>query len=143
MANRKDAKRLQKIPGVGPIIAATIVAETADIHRFRSARAFAAYTGLVPRVRSSAGKAKLGHITRSGPPGLRWALGHAIFASVRSKQASAATSFYRRKSKKGKPKKVAMCAAAHKLARIVYVMLTRDEEFRPPRLRRTAAAKAA
>ena len=73
MADREDAKRLQKIPGIGPIIAATILAETADIHRFPSARAFAAYTGLVPRVRSSAGKAKLGHITRSGPPGLRWA----------------------------------------------------------------------
>ena len=143
MVSREDARRLQKIPGVGPIIAATIVAETADIHRFRSARAFAAYTGLVPRVRSSAGKAKLGHITRSGPPGLRWALGHAIFASVRSKQGSAATSFYRRKAKRGKPKKVAMTAAAHKLARIVYVMLTRDEDFRPPRQRRDTAAKAA
>ena len=143
MASREDARRLQKIPGIGPIIAATIVAETADIQRFGNARAFASYTGLVPRVRSSAGKAKLGHITRSGPPGLRWALGHAIFASVRSKQPSAATSFYRRKSKKGKPKKVAMCAAAHKLARIVYVMLARGEEFRPPRQRNNSAANKA
>lgn len=138
-----DAQRLQKIPGVGPIIAATILAETAEISRFANARAFAAYTGLVPRVRSSAGKAKLGHITRSGPPGLRWALGHAIFASVRSKQASAATNFYRRKSGRGKPKKLAMTAAAHKLARIVYVMLTRGEEFRPPRQRTTTAPKKA
>ena len=143
MASNEDARRLQAIPGVGPIIAATIVAETADIQRFRSARAFAAYTGLVPRVRSSAGKAKLGHITRSGPPGLRWALGHAIFASVRSKKASAATDFYRRKSKKGKPKKLAMTAAAHKLARIVYVMLTNHEEFRAPQRRCSIAAKAA
>ena len=143
IANSEDGKRLQEIPGVGPIIAATIVAETADIQRFRNARAFAAYTGLVPRVRSSAGKAKLGHITRSGPPGLRWALGHAIFASVRSKKPSAPTSFYRRKSKRGKPKKLAMTAAAHKLARIVYVMLTRGEEFRPPRQRHSVAANAA
>ncbi len=141
MTSREDANRLQKIPGVGPIIAATIVAETADIGRFPSARAFAAYTGLVPRVRSSAGKAKLGHITRAGPPGLRWALGHAIFASIRSKKASAATSFYRRKCKRGKPKKVAMCAAAHKLARIVYVMLTSGVEFQSPRQRRIAAAQ--
>lgn len=142
-SDRDDIKRLQKIPGVGPIIAATIVAETAGILRFPSARAFAAYTGLVPRVRSSAGKAKLGHITRGGPPGLRWALGHAIFASVRSKHPSAATEFYRRKSKKGKPKKVAMCAGAHKLARIVYAMLTEEEDYRPPRKRRSAAANAA
>ncbi|MCB9871278.1 MAG: IS110 family transposase [Planctomycetes bacterium] len=90
------------------MIAATILAETADIERFPNARAFAAYTGLVPRVRSSAGKAKLGNITRSGPPGLRWALGHAIFASIRSKHPSAATEFYRLKAKRGKPKKLAM-----------------------------------
>ncbi len=143
IADREDARRLQEIPGVGPIIAATIVAETADIQRFKSARAFASYTGLVPRVRSSAGKAKLGHITRSGPPGLRWALGHAIFASIRAKKPSAATAFYRHKAKKGKPKKVAMCAAAHKLARIVYVMLTRNEDFRPPRQRAASPVSVA
>lgn len=139
---RDDARRLRQIPGIGPIIAATIIAETADIGRFQSARAFAAYTGLVPRVKSSAGKAKHGHITRSGPSGLRWALGHAIFASIRSTKPSAPTSYYRKKSKKGKPKKVAMVAAAHKLARIVYVMLSRGEDFRPPRSRRTSAADA-
>ncbi len=142
ISDRDDARRLRQIPGVGPIIAATIIAETADIGRFQSARAFAAYSGLVPRVKSSAGKAKHGHITRSGPPGLRWALGHAIFASVRSTKPSAPTSYYRKKSKKGKPKKVAMVAAAHKLARIVYVMLSRGEDFRPPGSRRTSAADA-
>ncbi len=104
IGERDDARRLRQVPGIGPIIAATIIAETADIGRFQSARAFAAYTGLVPRVKSSAGKAKHVHITRSGPPGLRWALGHAIFASVRSTKPSAPTSYYRRKSKKGKTK---------------------------------------
>ncbi|MCB9889108.1 MAG: IS110 family transposase [Planctomycetes bacterium] len=49
MTDHDDAKRLQAIPGVGKIIAATILAETADIERFPNARAFAAYTGLVPR----------------------------------------------------------------------------------------------
>ncbi|MCB9888431.1 MAG: IS110 family transposase [Planctomycetes bacterium] len=143
MTDHDDAKRLQAIPGVGKIIAATILAETADIERFPNARAFAAYTGLVPRVRSSAGKAKLGNITRSGPPGLRWALGHAIFASIRSKHPSAATEFYRLKAKRGKPKKLAMTAAAHKLARIVFVMLSRSEAFRPPRTRQPVSAKVA
>ena len=133
MAERKDSQRLLAIPGIGEVIAATILAEVADIRRFPNARAFAAFTGLVPRVRSSAGKAKMGHITRCGPPALRWALGHAIFASVRCAKANPATSFYRRKTKKGKSKKVAMCAAGHKLARIIYAMLTKDEAFRPTR----------
>ncbi len=143
LSGRDDARRLQQIPGIGPVIAATIIAETADIERFGSARSFAAYSGLVPRVRSSAGKAKLGHITRSGPPGLRWALGHAVFASVRSKKPSAATAFYRRKVSRGKPKKLAMTAAAHKLARIIYVMLARGEDFKPPRQRSNTVATAA
>jgi transposase len=133
MSGREDAKRLLAIPGIGEVIVATILAEVADIRRFPNARAFAAFTGLVPRVRSSAGKARLGHITRCGPPALRWALGHAIFASIRSVKPSPATSFYRRKTKKGKPKKAAMCAAGHKLARIIYAMLTKDEPFRPTR----------
>ncbi len=143
ISDREDAQRLQQIPGVGPVIAATIVAETADINRFDDARAFSAYTGLVPRVKSSAGKARMGHITRCGPPGLRWALGHAIFASIRSTRPSAATNFYRHKSKKGKAKKVAMVAAAHKLARIVYAMLSRGEDFRPNGPRRPSAATTA
>ncbi len=74
MAPREDAQRLLEIPGSGEVIAATILAEVADISRFPNARAFAAFTGLVPRVRSSAGKAKMGHIARSGPPALRWCL---------------------------------------------------------------------
>lgn len=132
---RDDGRRLLLIPGVGPQIAGVILAETADIRRFRSARSYAAYTGLVPRVRSSAGKARIGSITRCGPPSLRWALGHAIFASVRCKNPSHATLFYRRKSTRGKPKKVAMCAAAHKLARIVYAMMKNGTDYRPPRRR--------
>ncbi|MCB9889326.1 MAG: IS110 family transposase [Planctomycetes bacterium] len=81
MTDHDDAKRLQAIPGVEKIIAATILAETADIERFPNARAFAAYTGLVPRVRSSAGKAKLGNITRSGPPG---SVGRSVTRSSRA-----------------------------------------------------------
>jgi len=53
---RDDYKRLQAIPGVGPVIGATILAESAGIGRFPNARKFAAYTGLVPRVRSSGGE---------------------------------------------------------------------------------------
>lgn len=124
-------RRLQAIPGVGPAIAATIVAESPGIERFKSARQFAAFCGLVPRVRSSAGKAKHGHITRSGPRDLRWALGMAVMVGQFSKQATPQGAMYRRKRKKRKPARVALCAAANKLARIVFVMLARGEDYRP------------
>jgi len=130
-AEDRGYQRLQAIPGIGPAIAATIVAESSGIERFKSARQFAAYCGLVPRVRSSAGKAKHGHITRSGPRDLRWALGMAVMIGQFSKQPTPQVLMYRRKRKRRKPARVALCAAANKLARIVYVILARGEEYRP------------
>jgi transposase len=129
-ADHEGYQRLQSIPGVGPTIAATIVAETSGIERFGSARQFAAFCGLVPRVRSSAGKAKHGHITRSGPRDLRWALGMAVMVGQFNKESSPQSRMYRRKKRKGKPARVALCAAANKLARIVYVILARGENYR-------------
>jgi len=43
---------------------------------------------------------------------------------------------YRRKKKKGKPSRVALCAAAQKLARVVYVLLTQEEDFQAKPSRR-------
>ena len=130
LADHEGYKRLQAIPGVGPAIAATIIAESHGIERFGSARQFAAYCGLVPRVRSSAGKARHGHITRSGPRDLRWALGMAVMVGQFNKEPSPQSRMYQRKKRKGKPARVALCAAANKLARIVYVILARGEEYR-------------
>lgn len=129
MKDREDNKRLQAVPGIGPVIAATILAESAGIERFKSARQYAAYTGLVPRVRSSGGKTRLGHITKQGPGDLRWALGQAVTVARGAKQSTEIVRMFRRKMKKGKATKQAVCAAAHKLARVVYVLLTRNESF--------------
>lgn len=140
---REDYRRLQAIPGVGPVIGGTILAEAAGIDRFDSAKKFAAFTGLVPRVRSSGGKGKdktkIGRITRCGPPDLRWALGQAAMVGLRAKQQTAISGMYRRK-KKGKHGRLAICASAHKLARVVYVLLTREEDFQanPSRRRKSA-----
>ena len=137
--DREDYQRLAAIPGIGPVLGATILAESAGIARFKKARHFAAYTGLVPRVRSSAGKARLGRITRAGPADLRWALGQAVIISSRAKQSTEVSRMYHRKRKRGKAGKLAMCAAAHKLARVVHVLLTRNEAFNPDPRRRAVA----
>src|SRR5262249_47978883 len=65
---------LCQIRGVGRYIAMLVIAEVGDITRFRSARHLCAWAGLTPTVRSSDGKARLGHISRQGSPALRWAL---------------------------------------------------------------------
>jgi transposase len=128
--SHEDYHRLKAIPGIGPVIAATVLAESCGIQRFKSARQFASFVGLTPRVRSSAGKARMGRITRNGPPQLRWALGQAAMVSLRCKEPGPIADFYRRKRKRGKPGSVAICAAAHKLARAVWAVLTRGEDFR-------------
>lgn len=130
-STRDEYRRLQTIPGVGPIIAATILAEVPRPEEFRSARQFAAFAGLVPRVRSSAGKAKRGSITKAGPKDLRWALGQAVMVGHFAKEPMPAVQLARRKRAKGKAYKVALCAGANKLARMVWAMLANGTEYRP------------
>ncbi len=130
-SKREEYHRLQEIPGFGPIIAATVLAEVPNAGEFKSARQFAAYAGVVPRVRSSAGKAKHGKITKAGPSGLRWALGQAVMVGHFAKEPTPAVLLHRRKRAKGKPYKVALCAGANKLARMVWAMLSKGTEYQP------------
>jgi transposase len=65
---------LCQIRGVGRYIAMLVIAEVGEISRFPSARHLCAWAGLTPTVRSSDGKARLGHISGQGSPALRWAL---------------------------------------------------------------------
>jgi transposase len=65
---------LCQIRGIGRYIAMLVIAEVGDIGRFASARHLCAWAGLTPTVRSSDGRARLGHITGQGSPALRWAL---------------------------------------------------------------------
>jgi transposase len=120
---------LNTVPGLGPVLASIILAEVGNIRDFKDARQFAAYVGLVPRVRSSAGKARCGPITKAGPSDLRWAITQAIVISARCKAQSAVTRMYHRKRAKGKPTRVAICAAANKLARVIHSMLTNETPF--------------
>lgn len=65
---------LQTIDGVGPFTALAVRATVGEMSRFKSAKAFAAYTGLIPGYRHSAEKVHNGPITKQGSPMLRWVL---------------------------------------------------------------------
>src|SRR5205823_902575 len=60
------SQRLATIPGIGPIIATAIAAMVVEPSGFAGAREFAAWLGLVPRQRSTGGKARLGGISKRG-----------------------------------------------------------------------------
>jgi transposase len=65
------SRRLAKIPGVGPIGAVLLKMKTPEPELFRWGRQFAAWIGLTPKDHSTAGKVRLGVITRAGDEGLR------------------------------------------------------------------------
>jgi len=69
--NDARARRLATIPGIGPITASLIAATVADFSVFKNARQFAAWLGLVPRQHSTAGKTRLGRITKAGNSEIR------------------------------------------------------------------------
>jgi transposase len=69
---------IQAINGVGRTIAAIVVAEIGDIHRFRSAEAWCSWAGLTPRHRESDTKTVRGPITKQGSKLVRWALIDAV-----------------------------------------------------------------
>ena len=66
-----DSCRLAKIPGIGPIGATTLVMKAPDPGLFPSGRHFAAWIGLTPKDHSTAGKTRIGKITRAGDEMLR------------------------------------------------------------------------
>src|SRR5712691_10120289 len=69
--SNETSKRLDAIPGVGPVLATALVASVADPKAFRSWRNFSAWIGLVPKQNSSGGKDRLGSISKQGDRYLR------------------------------------------------------------------------
>jgi transposase len=74
---------LAEIPGVGPVGAALAVMKLPNPARFRSGRQFAAWVGLTPKNHSTAGKTRLGVITRAGDKALRAVLVSGATAVIR------------------------------------------------------------
>ena len=79
LLERHDGYRaLQALPGIGPVLAAVIVAEIGDVRRFPGPGPLCSWAGLTPRHRESDVKVARGHITKMGSPVLRWAMIEAI-----------------------------------------------------------------
>jgi transposase len=70
-ADADTARRLQTIPGVGPLTALAVEAFAPPMESFRCGRDFAAWLGLVPRQFSSGGKERLGRVSKAGQSDIR------------------------------------------------------------------------
>jgi transposase len=115
-----DARRLMRMPGIGPITASAIIATIGDAHQFKTGRDLAAWLGLTPLNKSSGGKERLGRITKKGDRYIRKLLiigmtSRALMARNKPEKADTWTA----KMLAEKPFRLATVAMANKSARII------------------------
>jgi transposase len=126
----ETARRLATIPGVGPITASLIAATVGDISKFKSARHFAAWLGLVPRQHSTGGKTRLGRITKTGNREIRKLLVLGATSMVyRAPQWNSAAGLWIRGVLDRRPVRLATVALANKMARIAWALMTHKEVY--------------
>ena len=121
---------LRSIPGVGPLVAVTILAAIGEIERFSTSSQVAAYAGLVPSERSTGETIARGGITHQGRSELCGAMVQAAWAVLRTKRETATSLksfFYKIMMKRGS--QVAIIAVARKLLTIVYQVWKQETFF--------------
>jgi transposase len=129
-----------RLPGIGPVLAAVIIAEIGDISRFPSPGHLCSWAGLTPRHRESDVKVARGHITKQGSPILRWATVEAIqHQPAGSPPRELKDRIIIRRGEEAK--NIAKTAAARKLLTCVFYAM-RDGEVRSLATRSTAAVAA-
>lgn len=125
-------KRLEQVPGIGPITATALEATVGDsINEFKNGRQLAAFLGLVPRQHSSGGKERLLGISKRGDGYLRCLLIHGARAGLyhTMRKPDAGTGWLGRLAAR-RNINVACVAQANKTARIVWALLVHNRDFR-------------
>jgi transposase len=121
------------MPGVGPLSALAIEAFAPPLETFNSGRDFAAWLGLVPRQHSSGGKPRLGRMSKAGQPDIRRLLiiGAMSRLSWLGRKSIPKGSWLERMLAR-KPKMLVAVALANKMARALWAMQTKKENYRDP-----------
>jgi transposase len=127
----EDAKRLQQIPGVGPVISTALTYMIADPNVYKNGRQCAAALGLTPKEHSTGGKQRLGSISGEGNAYLRKILvqgAQSVLRRANQRQNEPLIKWaYQLKNRKGN--NLAAVALANKMTRIAWAMLVNESEF--------------
>jgi transposase len=132
-AKAPTTARLLTVPGIGHVTAMAIEAFAPPMETFRRGRDFAAWLGLVPLQRSTGGKQVLGKTSKMGQRDIRRLLITGAMTVVRwaSRKAPLEGSWLFRMLER-KPRMLVAIALANKMARAVWAMLTKGEDYRNP-----------
>ncbi|HIO96419.1 MAG TPA: IS110 family transposase [Leucothrix sp.] len=121
---------VSSVPGIGIINASAIVASIDKGQAFKNPREFAVWLGLTPRQYASGDKSRLGGITKRGDRYLRTQLIHAARAAKKwSRKRDDQLSLWIRQLEARVGTHKATVAIAHKLARIIWVLLQKQQPF--------------
>ena len=127
------SRRLETIPGIGPIIATALVASVSDPSIFKSGRELAAWIGLVPKQNSTGGRERMGRISKQGDKYLRWLLVAGAMSVIRhGRKTNFENNPWLADLVHRKPTKVAAVALANKIARTAWAVLVTGETYRQP-----------
>ena len=130
--NNEHSRKLEQIPGIGPLAASALVASIADARSFNNGRQVSAWLGLVPRQSSSGGKPMLLGMSKRGDAYLRTLLIHgARSAILAARNKGGNTSGWLTNLLNRRHPNVAAVALANKNARTVWAILAHGGEFEP------------
>jgi transposase len=125
------SRKLEQVPGIGPITASALVAAIGNAHGFHNGRQLAAWLGLVPRQHSSGGKTRLRGISKRGDVYLRTLLIHGARAVLRTAaRRSDPTTTWLKNLQARRNANIAAVALANKHARVVWALLAHDRGYK-------------
>ena len=128
---------------MGPLVATALVAAVGNASEFKSGRELSAWLGLVPRQYSSGNRELLLGISKRGDRYLRTIMIHGARAALmRVDRKSDPRSRWAMRIKLARGHNKAVVALANKNARIIWALLTRGENYRPPTTTASASTES-
>jgi transposase len=126
----KDAKRLQTVPGVGPVVVATLMGELGDLRDYPHPKALTAFVGVVPALGDSGTSVhEPAHMTKHGSSRVRHMLYLAAMASIRGENTLARS--YDHLVQEGKEPMVALGAVMRKILVLCRALLVSETDYNP------------
>jgi transposase len=136
----ETSRRLERVPGIGPITASALAATVGDAKNFANGRQLAAWLGLVPRQHSTGGKATLLGMSKRGDAYLRTLLIHGARSVIYRATQKNDPDNWLVKLITRRNANIAAVALANKTARVVWALLVHNRQFQPDYAPAEAAA---